>query len=106
LVLYWLFSIGIVCLGLATCFGWKYALAPSKFDFDHYDKWLGVYLRTHPDAIKEDAEKQHKENPNSAPIDFPLQKMYQRRIVLGKKAIIIFTGVGSILTAIASIIPS
>lgn len=104
MVLYWLFSIGLSCLGLAGYCGMKYGLIPSKFDYDHYYRWVSKYEKTHPDAIKEEAEKQHKENPNSAPIDFPLEKTYRKRVVLGKKSIIIFSTVGGILTAIGSVL--
>ena len=104
MVLYWLFGIGIICLGLATCFGWKYALIPSKFNYELYEKWVFKYEQKHPKAEKLEGEKRLKEYPNSAPIDFPLEKMYLKRVILGKKAMIIFTGVGGILTAIASVL--
>ena len=103
MVIVWLFAVGIGCLGLFGYFGLKYANVPSKYDFELHLKWLDDYHIKHPDAADEYTEKWLKEHPNAAPTDSPLKEEYLKRIIWGKRSIVIFVTVGGILTAISSV---
>jgi hypothetical protein len=96
--------VGIACMILSGYFGLKYGNIPSKFDYVLYEKWISQYRKKHPDAEKEYCEKYNNEHPNSALTDPPLKDSYMRRILWGKRSIVIFATVGGILATVGSIV--